>query len=100
MTIAELLRAVASKKRLFKAEEQKKATYDYILADLIGKSVSRVYNSANTMPEIQEVYPKLFNSKEIEEKKAEYKAELSAARFRQFAQLHNKKYTEGGANKE
>ena len=45
-------------------EAQEKATYDYILADLIGKSVSRLYSSSNTMPDIAEVYPSLFDSKE------------------------------------
>ena len=35
-----------------KAEERKKASFDYILADLVGRSISRVYNSANKYPPI------------------------------------------------
>lgn len=92
MTIAELNRAIESKKRSQKQEEKAKANYDYILADLIGRSISRVYNSANEMPDIATVYPSLFNSAELEEQKAAKQAELSAARFRQFANFHNQKY--------
>ena len=41
------------------------------------------------MPDISAVYPTLFNSKEMEENKAAKKAELSALRFKQFAQSFN-----------
>ena len=98
MTLAELRRLIESKKRVQKEQAKEKASCDYILADLIGKSVARVFNSANTMPDISEVYPTLFDSKELEEKKQELRDELSAIRFRQFALSHNQKFR-GGANK-
>lgn len=94
MTLAELERLIASKRRLLKIEAQEKATYDYILADLVGRSVSRIYNSSNTMPDIGTAYPALFDSKEIEEQKRAKKAELSALRFKQFAQSYNSKFKE------
>lgn len=94
MTFAELERAIASKRRLYKLEAQEKASYDYKLADLIGRSVARIYSSANTLPDISEIYPTLFDSKEIEQKKQEKKAELSALRFKQFAQSYNKRFKE------
>lgn len=94
MTIAELERAFASKMRIDKQRAQEQATYDYVLADLIGRSIARIYNSANHMPDISEVYPTLFDSQEIAEKKQEKKAELSVLRFKQFAQSHNKKFEE------
>ena len=94
MTIAELERAIDSKKRLQKTQSQERASFDYILADLIGKSVSRIYHSANTMPELSEAYPTLFDSKEIEEKKQERLTELSAIRFKQFATSYNRKFKE------
>lgn len=78
-----------------KQQAQEKASYDYILADLIGRSMARVYSSANTMPEISAVYPSLFDSEEIKEKKAEKQAELSTIRFKQFAESYNKKFKEG-----
>ena len=83
-----------SKKRVIRLEAQERATYDYILADLIGRSVSRIYNSSNTMPDIGAAYPALFDTKEIEDQKRAKKAELSALRFKQFAQSYNSKFKE------
>ncbi len=95
MTIVEIERAINSKRRVKKIEAKEKARFDYILADLIGKSVSRIYNSSNKIPEINEVYPSLFASQEVEEQRAAKMDELSALRFRQFANAHNKKYMGG-----
>lgn len=95
MTIAEIERAINSKRRVKKIEAQEKASFDYILADLIGKSVSRIYSSSNKIPKIDEVYPSLFNTEKIEEQRAVKKDELSALRFRQFANAHNKKFMGG-----
>ena len=100
MTIAELERAINSKRRVQKLEAQEKAAYHYILADLIGKSVARVYSSTIAMPDISEAYPTLFDSIEIQEKKQEKKDELSALRFRQFADAHNNKIKKEAANSE
>lgn len=94
MTIAELIRLIESKKRIEKQKAQEKASFDYILADLIGRSISRIYNSSNKVPEISEVYPSLFDSKEIEEQKSIKKDELSALRFKQFADSFNKRFQE------
>lgn len=94
MTLAELERALASKRRMLKAQAQEKASFDYLLADLIGKSVARIYSSANTVPEISDVYPSLFDSKEIQEKRQEQKAELSALRFKLFAKSYNDRFKE------
>ena len=85
---------MASKRRMLKAQAQEKASFDYILADLIGKSVARIYSSTNTIPEISEVYPSLFDSQEIQEKKQEQKAELSALRFKLFAKSYNDRFKE------
>ena len=94
MTIAELIREMESKKRIQKARAQEKATFDYILADLIGHSISRIYNSSATYPEISTIYPTLFDSKEIEFQKQAKTAELSALRFKQFASSYNQKFKE------
>lgn len=94
MTLAEINRSIESRNRVYKLEQQELATHNYILADLIGRSIARVHSSANRMPEIHEAYPTLFDSKEVEEKRAEQKAELSALRFKQFAQAYNKKFKE------
>lgn len=95
MTFAELDRALSSKKRVIRTEAKEKASYDYILADLIGRSISRIYSSSNKLPEIAEMYPALFDNEEIAQKKQEKKMELSALRFKQFADSYNAKYKGG-----
>jgi len=97
MTLAELERAILSKRRMEKIRAQERASYDYILADLIGRSVARLQSSSNKMPEISAAYPTLFDAQEIEEKKAEKKAELSALRFKLFANAFNEKFNKGAA---
>ena len=99
MTLAEINRAIESKNRIRRQEAQQKASYDYILANLIGKSVSRIYSSSANMPDIYEAYPSIFNSEEIEEQRQEQQARLFAAQLKQFAQSHNKKLKEVGKNK-
>lgn len=94
MTLAELERAIESKKRQQKLAAQEKATMDYILADLIGRSIGRLYSSSATLPEISAVYPSLFDNQQIEEAKSAKRAELSALRFKQFAKFHNDKFKE------
>lgn len=73
-------------------EAKEKASYDYILGDLIGISVARSFDKKNKYPEIAEVYPTLFDSQEVVERKQESQAELSALRFKLFADSFNKKF--------
>jgi hypothetical protein len=100
MSIAELIRAIESAKRRQRERERERAARDYILADLIGRSVSRIYNSANNMPKISEVYPALFDAEEVNEKEQEKRDELSAARFKQFADSFNARFKKGGGESE
>ena len=95
MTLAELTRAMRSKNRVKKQMAQEQASFDYILADLIGRSIGRIYSSSTKLPIISEVYPSLFDNEEIEEQRAAKKAELSVLRFRQFADSFNKNLREG-----
>ncbi len=94
MTLLEVDRALKSYERVKHREAQEKASYDYILADLIGRSISRIYHSSNKIPPIYEAYPSLFDNKEMQEKQQEKKDKLSALRFRQFANAFNKKKCE------
>lgn len=100
MTLAELERAIESRRRIQRVRAQEKASYDYILADLIGRSIARLHSSAARMPEITQAYPSLFDAKEIEEKQAEKKAELSALKFKLFADAYNKRYRKEADNKQ
>lgn len=91
MTLAEINRALHSKRRQKENAEKRQASYDYILADLIGKSISRIYSSSSKLPSIEDVYPSLFNSEDIKAQKQAKLNELSALRFKQFVNSHNKK---------
>lgn len=97
MTIAELERAMQSYKRRKEAEARERASYDYILADLIGRSCARVHSPRNTFPEISAAYPTLFDSAEIAEQKKAKQLELSALRFKHFADAYNTRFKQGGS---
>ena len=92
MTLAEVIRAIDSYNRRNKAAEREQAAFDYILADAIGKSISRIYSSSAKMPKLYELYPALFDSEDIEDQEQAKRDELSVLRFKQFAQAHNDKY--------
>lgn len=94
MTPAEIIRSVESKNRIRKIESQEKASYDYILASLIVKGVSITLGSKESYPELKDAYPGLFDdiAQAKEEEIQERKMELSALRFKQFAQSHNAKF--------
>ena len=92
MTLAEVIRAIESYNRRYKAAERQQAALDYILADAIGRSVSRIYSSSARMPKLYELYPALFESEEIQEQEQAKRDELSVLRFKQFAAAHNKKF--------
>ena len=94
MSLAELMRMIESYKRREKERLKEKAMFDYALANLIGKSVSRIYSSSNSFPEIYEAYPTLFESEEFEEQRQERLNELSALRFKQFANAFNARFKE------
>lgn len=79
---------------MMKFEEKQQALANYKLADLIGHSVARIHNKANKYPSLFEAYPKLFMEQQDEEKIQEQKDELSAIRFKQFADSFNKNYKE------
>lgn len=100
MTIAELIRAIDSYRRRLKAQERQQAAFDYILADGIGRSVARIYSSSARMPKLYELYPSLFDSEEIQEQEQAKRDDISALRFRQYAQAFNKKIKGAQKNNE
>ena len=96
MTLAEIIRFVESRRRMQKFEAQQKASYDYILADLIGRSIGRIYSSTTKMTTMAEAYPSLFEQEAIQEEIQKKKDEASAVRFRQFVQSFNKRFRKDG----
>ena len=91
MTVAELERAIQSKNRIRRVKAQEQASYDYLLAGLIGRNVAAVLDNRNKVPTLYEAYPTLFDDvkEQQEEQIKQQKMELSALRFRQFAQSYN-----------
>lgn len=94
MTLAELIRAMEAAKRRELAEQRRRAVYDYRLADLMGRSIARLYSKSAAMPELSEAYPQLFDDEQLAEAKAEREAERFAAQLRAFAAAHNARIKE------
>lgn len=94
MTPGEIVRYAASRARVRKYETQERASCDYVLASLIVKGVAITLGSKETYPSIEEAYPGVFDdiAKAKSETIHEQKMNLSALRFRQFAQSYNKKF--------
>ena len=98
MTVGELSRWIESKRRVVEIELKEKASFNYIQADLIGRSIARIYSKNSKMPPIEEVFPTLFTKDELEEQEMERRDKLSIMRFEQFALAHNQKFNGGEKN--
>lgn len=100
MTFAELDRLVESRRRMERKRLQEKASLNHNLGALVGRAFAVAMDNKNDYPTLEEAYPSLFNDTEEIKKKKEQKQErineLSALRFKQFAQSYNKKYKEVG----
>lgn len=101
MTPAEVNRYIQSRNRVRKIEAQERATYDYILANLIVRGFSITMGGKGNYPSVEEAYPGIFEDKtqaRNEELQAQ-KMNLSALRFKQFAQSYNRKFNKEVPNK-
>ena len=78
---------------------KQQAQFDYSLADLIGASVARLFDSRNQFPTIYQVYPHLFEEAVVEEEQQDIAMTNSINNFLSFAMAHNKKL-KGVENKE
>lgn len=95
MTITELVRALESYGRVQKMRAREKASYDYALAQAIGRACGMAFGTIKEpFPDISGIYPTLFDSEEIKQRKQEKQAELSALRFKQFAESFNQRFKE------
>lgn len=74
-------------------ELKQTASNVYILADLIGSSVSRLFGKGNKMPEIKKVYPSLFQTKQDNEPED---WRIMKEKLLDFTEHHNNK--KGGGN--
>lgn len=88
MTYSEVKRAIRTKQKVETIELRQRAIFDYKHAQLVS------IGFANKLPEIWDMYPTLFDGEEEMQKRAQRQAELSVLRFINFAESHNKKFTE------
>ena len=100
LTPLEVNKVIESRNRVKKVEAQEKASFDYILASLIGRNIARIMDGKTTLPRVEEVYTELFadRQEEIKAQEEARKAELFAIQLRQFAQAHNEKMNKGAKN--
>lgn len=96
MTIAELVRQIESIKRTKLEEAKERAYFDYNLGNLMGHSMARLFSSSAQYPSMADAYPSLFITEEVKQEMITKQDELSAARFRQFAEAYNNKHKGGG----
>ena len=75
-----------------------KAQFDYILADLIGVSVSRMMSKDVEYPAIEDVYPELFEKEKEEHDEEAEIAQNNINRFMEFALKHNAMMKKGEEN--
>lgn len=91
MTIAELERWQEGALSRMKTQAQ----FDYMLANLIGISVARIYKNNLQYPTIEKVYPELFKEEKDNEPSEQEIAQNNINRFLNFAIEHNKRMTKG-----
>lgn len=90
MTYSEVNATIDSFNRRKQEKEKERASFDYILANLIGISVARVYSEKQEFPTIGTIYPGLF---EDEERRAEEReAERIKAMLLKYAENHNRQF--------
>ena len=92
MTVAEVVRE--SKGIAYRKEQSNKevANMVWLLPQLIGASIGTMFDKNAKYPEIEQVFPTLFeNDPEVEKRK---RMERSAAQLIQFANSHNMKMKE------
>ena len=73
-----------------------KAQFDYSLADLIGASIARLFDSNAQFPTLQQAYPNLYEEEVVPEaEKEEIATTNSINNFLAFAMEHNAKMRKG-----
>lgn len=87
MTIAEIERYCEGATWRLKQQAQ----FDYGLANLIGLSVSRLFDNNNQFPSIEDAYPNLFEKELIEKQKEDLATQKSINNFMAFAMAINAK---------
>ena len=94
-TLAEIERKLASIRKIQDRKNREKAYFIYSLSNLMTISMARLFNKEAKMPSLEECFPDFFDSEEIVQEKEEQQANISAIRFKMFADSFNKRFREG-----
>lgn len=86
MTISEIQRHIDSYNRCQKRRLQEQANFTYAQAGLIGRAIGRLLDDKNTFPNIEEVFPELFN---VQQKEEERQTQENVNNFLAFVAQHN-----------
>lgn len=89
-TYGEMLRYMKAYSNRLHRERQDRAFFDYQLSNLIGISVSRLFSSDSSLPDISDVYPGIFEPPSEEELMAQEVMKMKA-RMIEYTEQHNAK---------
>lgn len=87
MTFAEITRYIKAREWQIGEERKEKAQFDYIQARLIGSAIGCCLDKNHTYPSLETAYPSLFTTEPNED--STYQDQVSAARFKAFADNYN-----------
>lgn len=98
MTIPELQRAISAIKQKQMDDARLRASMDYTLAALTACFMAKTHSKSATVPKMEEIYASLFMDADTLEKRKEEERlreeELSAIRFKRFADSYNARHKE------
>ena len=89
-TYGEMLRYMKAYSNRLQRERQDRAFFDYQLSNLIGISVSRLFSSDSSLPDISDVYPGIFEPPSEEELMNQEVMRMKA-RMLEYTEQHNAK---------
>jgi hypothetical protein len=89
-TYGEMLRYMKAYSNRLHRERQDRAFFDYQLSNLIGISVSRLFSSDSSLPDISDVYPGIFEPPSEEELMTQEIMKMKA-RMIEYTEQHNAK---------
>lgn len=96
MTIGEIIRAADGINWRHENERKEKAYFDYTLAILITKGISKLLGDNKDFPEIEDAYPDIYQL--TEEEVIKRKTQKSVKNFLNFANNFNANFKKGEVN--
>lgn len=96
MDLNEVRRAMNAAIERHKEEMREKAMFVYSLAELINLGTARALGGKGDWPEIEEVFPSLFDAEKMQEERRLQKGQRFAEQFKAYAEAWNERIEEDG----